>query len=186
MSEVKDKTEVVTKSQSLQDMELELKQLEIAAKKAELEDLKERLAERQMKRETKAQRSKVNGDVLKQTENINKQAQSRCNHRKGGNGAEGVILGKGDDPQYAVIKHQFCNQDIWVRCLRCGKTWKPPIESEHTVNGKLDSESFNKVLREYHEAVEYNTRNAMSKAIQYAYSDGGKHFRNTMANTNLR
>lgn len=185
MADEKEKDVVVTK-QTLQEMELELKQLEISAKKAELEDLKERLAERQMKRENKEQRSKTNGATLKQNKQINDSAQKRCNHRKGGNGAEGVVGGKGDDPQYCVMKHMFCNQDIWVRCLRCGKTWKPPVESTYTVNGKVDTEAFNKSLNEYQVAVEYNTRNAMSKSIQYSFSDGGKYFREVTANSDLR
>ena len=179
-----------------QEMEMEMRKLELEAKRLELIDLQERVDERKMKRENKAQRSRINGDTLRQNQEKDKQAQAACNHRKGGNGADGIVQGKGDDPQYAVLKHQFGNGDIWVRCLRCGKTWKPPIKDSFYFDkrgvavapkdGEFNAEKFEKAQREYADAVAFQTRNVMSGSIRYAFSDGGAYFRKVMENTNLR
>lgn len=195
MADNKEVKEIKPK-QSVTDMEAEIKALELEAKRLELIDLKERIDERKMKRENKDSRSKMNGTVLTQNAAQLKAAQARCNHKKGGNGAEGIIQGQGDDPQHAVLKHQFGNGDIWVRCLRCGKTWKPPIEEEYYFNengvsvapadGTFDQAQFDKTLREYNEAVGFQTRNVMSGSIQYRFGDGGKIFRKVMKDTTLR
>lgn len=36
------------------------------------------------------------------------------------------MLTGGDSQQYAVIKHRMIDGNLWVRCLRCSKTWVPP------------------------------------------------------------
>lgn len=49
--------------------------------------------------------------------------QARCNHRKGGTGAEAFISGQGASPIYCVIKHKMPNNTYSVFCQRCGKEW---------------------------------------------------------------
>ncbi len=163
-----------------------VKELNLRKLEAENQDLEERLAEREMKRETKRQRSTNNGTVLRQIAASEKAAQDHCNHKKGGSGAEGFIGGQGDDSQYAILKHRMPNGDVWVRCLRCGKTWKPPVEENFTVKGKLDEEAYNAAQHEYELAVAFQTRNQMSSSIQFRFSDGGKFFRKTTKDVSLR
>jgi hypothetical protein len=179
--EVKQTTEGTPSSYDKRIQELNLRKAE-----AELQDLEERLAEREMKRETKRQRSVTNGITLNQIKNNNKAVQDHCNHRKGGNGAEGVVGGQGDDSQYAVLKHRMFNNDLWVRCLRCGKTWKPPIKEEFTVNGKVDEDAFIRAQRDYQEAVAFQTRNQTSGSVQFRFSDGGEDSRRKMKDVTLR
>lgn len=179
--EVKKKQSVAEMDAEIKALELEAKRLEVAEKKANLQDLQERLDERQLKRENKQSLALTNGATLKQTEANNAAAQKRCNHRKGGNGAQGILLGQGDDTNYAVLKHTFANGDTWVRCLRCGKTWKPPIRA----NFKTE-EDYLSAHVSYKTALEYQTRNIPSGSIQYRFSDNGEHFREAMANTTLR
>src|SRR5690348_10930914 len=81
----------------IERLELEAKQLEVELKKADLIDVRERLAERAIKRETIGERSRINGNTLRQLKQADEARQKRCNHKKGGNGAEGVVLGRGDD-----------------------------------------------------------------------------------------
>jgi hypothetical protein len=164
-------------------LQLELKALELQVKEREanLQDLEERLAERELKRENKRQRSLTNGATLKQTENDTLLAQKRCNHRKGGTGAEGVVGGKGDSPHYSVLKHTFANGDLWVRCLRCGKTWKPPVAEWY----KTEAE-FLKATVEYETAVNFQTLNIPSGAVQFRFSDNGAYYREVTRNTTLR
>ena len=162
-------------------LEFEAKQLEIKERKAHLQDLEEQLANRELLRETKRQRSITNGATLNQLAAIDKAQQSRCNHKKGGNGAQGVVGGQGDDSQYAVIKHTFGNGDMWVRCLRCGKTWKPPIRSHFA-----KEEDYLKAVVAYETAINFQTRNVPSSSVQFRFSDNGEYYRKVTENSKLR
>ena len=161
--------------------ELETKKLEILVQQANLQDIQERLAERELAREQKRQKSLSNGLILKQNAAAETAHQRKCNHRKGGNGAAGVVGGQGDDTQYAVLKHTFANGDMWVRCLRCGKTWKPPIEEAF----KTEAEFLAAVVV-YETAKNFQTRNVTSGSCQFRFSDGGKHYREVTQNSTLR
>lgn len=165
----------------LKKLELEAKRLEVLERKAHLEDLTEQLAERELRRETKRQRSLTNGATLKQLADGDHIAQSRCNHKKGGNGVNGVIGGQGDDSQYAVLKHIFANGDMWIRCLRCGKTWKPPVKSQYK-----NERDFLLAEVDYKTAVNFQTRNVTSGSVQFRFSDNGEYYRQVTANSNLR
>jgi len=171
---------------SPEEFEKKRQRLELRRLEADTQDIEERLAEREMKRETKRQRSINNGQTLRQIEASTKAVQEHCNHKKGGSGAQGFIAGEGDDSQYSVLKHRMPMGDVWVRCLRCGKTWKPPVESKYTVKGKFDQDAFNAAVREYESAVAFQTRNQTSGSIQFRASDGGKHFREVTKDVNLR
>jgi hypothetical protein len=165
----------------LKQLALENAKLELQEKTLNLQDLQERLAERGMKRENRLQRSVINGQTLKQLSAIDKATQNRCNHKKGGNGAQGVVGGKGDDSQYAVLKHTFANGDMWVRCLRCGKTWKPPVRRAY----KTD-EAYKGAWAVYEEAKEFQTRNTPSSAYLFRYSDNGEFYREATEATTLK
>lgn len=175
------KEELVSADLEIKKLEAKRLELEILEKEANLQDIRERLAERELGRESRRQRSLGNGAILKQIEASEKAHQRRCNHRKGGNGAEGVIGGQGDDTQHAVLKHVFANGDMWVRCLRCGKTWKPPIKDEYA-----NEESYLKAVAEYHAATQFQTRNVTSKAVIFGFSDNGQYYRDVTRNTTLR
>lgn len=191
---MEDTNETPKKRMSDTEYEEKRRELELRKLEAEGQDLQERLDEREMKRETKRQKSLNNGTILNQIAANEKANQDHCNHKKGGSGAEGFIGGQGDDAQYAVLKHRMPNGDVWVRCLRCGKTWKPPIEEQHTFNakgvvdpkGKFSQESFDAAQHEYERAVAFTTRNQMSGSIQFRFSDGGKHFRKVTKDASLR
>lgn len=155
--------------------------LELQEKAANVQDLQERLAERELRRETKRQRSMTNGATIKALASNDAAAQKRCNHRKGGNGVHGVVGGQGDDSQYAVLKHTFANSDLWIRCLRCGKTWKPPVKELYKTEQDLL-----KAVVEYETAVNFQTRNVASGSVQFRFSDNGNYYREVTAHTNLR
>lgn len=181
---------IVTKlsPQSVSELDMELKQLELQTAKlillertANLQDVQERLAEREMVRDTKRQRSYTNGQTLKQMAQADKAYQLRCNHRKGGNGVTGVIGGQGDDSQYAIIQHTNCNGDAWIRCLRCAKTWKPVLPSWYETK-----EGYDGAMAEYNAAKNFQTRNVPSSSYAYKFSDGGTYYREVTRDGNLR
>jgi hypothetical protein len=142
--------------------ELEIKRLELLEREANLQDLQERLDERQLKRKGRGDVFRGHGQNLRQDAVNRKAKQEICNHHKGGDGAQGVIGGQGDDTQYCVLRHTMGNGDIWQRCLRCGKTWKYPVKASYTVGDKLNEAAYNSALSEYHIALKYPTRNHTS------------------------
>lgn len=170
-----------TEQIELERLTLEEKRLAVEFQKAQLEDMRERLDERGLKRDLSRQRSLTNGQTLKQLKDNDEKVQKRCNHHKGGNGMSGYINGQGDDPQYAVIKHKITNGDLWIRCMRCGKTWKPPLPSEHKT-----TEEFQQAQLEYQAAMNFPTRNVTSSSIVFQFSDGGKQFREQNKDVTLR
>lgn len=181
----KDTTKVTSKVETMQAeliaLELESKRLEIQEKNLNLEDLQNRIDERKLKRETIRQVSITNGSSLKAIAEDDNKSQRRCNHRKGGNGATGVVAGQGDSLDYAVIKHVMLNGDTWVRCQRCGKTWKPPIKADHKTDEAYALAEF-----EYNRAKDFPTKNSTSSAYQFRFSDNGAYFREVTRYTTLR
>lgn len=185
-----DKIELETKKLLLETakFDLENQQLTLRTKRAEAQDIEERLAERELKRETNRQKALTNGQTLKQIESNEKAHQKKCNHRKGGNGAAGVVGGKGDSTDYAVIKHTFAHGDTWVRCQRCGKTWKPPVKSQYTNSetSKFDDYGFESAMRIYENALEFQTKNITSAGVPFRFSDDGEHYREQTKSVSLR
>jgi hypothetical protein len=111
--------------------------------------------------------AKTRGCVLAQLDRSLVKRQNVCTHRKGGvisnikdPAAINHALSHGTAMSYAVIKHQMINRDIWVRCLRCGKWWKPPCRSEYN----LDRDYW-KAMFEYETALEFPTNNTMSGSV---------------------
>jgi len=106
--------------------------------------------------------------------------QERCNHRKGGNGAQGLLTGQGDSSDYAVIKHMMANGDWWIHCLRCHKWWIPPMESDFETAAGYEG-----AFKEYQAALNFPTKNIPSKSVTFGWGKGvGKsYFREQMRYT---
>jgi hypothetical protein len=165
----------------LKRLELETAKLVLLERTANLQDVQERLAEREMIRDTKRQRSITNGQTLRQIAAADLAKERRCNHRKGGNGANGVLGGQGDDSQHAVVDHMFCNGDRWLKCMRCGRTWKPVLRHWfETEVGYLGA------VAEYEAAKNMQTRNSPSSSYVFKFSDGGDYYREITRGTTLR
>jgi hypothetical protein len=165
----------------LEAAELELKNLEILERRANIEDLNERLDERKNRRLAVRMTSVTNGQTLNAIAKEQEQMQRRCNHRKGGNGAAGVMSGQGDSLWFALMKHRMLNGDVWIRCMRCGKTWKPPVKSMFA-----DEAKYQAAVAEYEAAKLMPTNNSPSSSYAFSFSDGGQYFREVTASTNLR
>lgn len=173
--------------QTEQEMREAILALELEAKQLEVAERRDQVNDRKVKRENKESEARTKGTSLKSIESGNQQAQKRCSHKKGGNGLMALVKG-GTDAQYSVIKHTFHNGDKWVICQRCGKSWKPPIESQFTdlKTGVFDERGFEKQKAEYERALEFDTRNSDSGGVMFKYSDGGAFARETMATTQVK
>jgi hypothetical protein len=116
-----------------------------------------------------------------------------------------VLHTGGNKEQYAVIKHQMINGDIWILCLRCAKTWKPPVEKDFFFDeqgknvapqdGLFSRAKFEQAQFEYLQAVNFNTNNSMSTSVQCRFQyadekgrliDAADKYRENVSSSNLR
>jgi len=157
-------------------------QLAIAERKLNSQDIQARLDDRALKSNDHGAKARINGAAIADKNRTQKKSEEKCNHRKGGNGQAGYVGGQGDDSQYAVMKHTFCNGDINVRCMRCGKTWKPPIAADYGD----DREAYLDAYADYKTACNFPTRNTGSSSVLFGYSDNGAFYREQTRHTTMR
>ena len=201
----------------------EIAYLEVQIKKAQLADLELQKQERKMNiqvatrtvdsYELKEQQRKENresqGLTFAQQKRTDESKQAMCTHKKGGIVTPRdmrVLSTGGNGQQYAIIKHQMINGDFWIRCLRCGKTWCPPVKENFYFNkkgrvvppkdGEFDMEKFKEAIGKYQQAVNFETNNTASGSVQCKFSrfneetgewiDASKEYRDALKDTNLR
>lgn len=195
-------------SAELEATELELKQLELQIKRAQLaaveadladkelakaerkfnaENMQQLRDEREVSKQTKAMRAISQGQSLRATTQGEEAHQNKCTHRKGGNGIQGFMQGKGQKDDHCFQKHMFANGDVWQRCLRCSKTWKPPVRLDFTaVDGTFNQAGYDLAKQVYNAALSLSTNSVMSAGTQWRFSDDGEHYRATTRSVNLR
>lgn len=199
--------ELAIKKAQLEDIELQKQE-----RKFNLADLRARIDDRELKTLQKQNDREAQGRTFASQRAADAARQKACTHRKGGSVSPrdmSVLNTGGNSEQYAVIKHQMINGDIWVRCLRCGKTWSPPLEANFFfyANGKqapsdgaqagvFDKPKFDKAWDEYRLAVQFSTRNGMSASVQCKFTvydpvsdkfvDASDIYRERLASTTLR
>src|SRR5271157_3385060 len=111
---------------------LEALELEQKERTYHIQDLQATISERDIKEKQRKENREAQGKTFAQEEATDLYRWSVCTHKKGGTASQRdmrCISTGGNSAQYAVIKHQMINGDLWVRCLRCGKTWCPPVEA---------------------------------------------------------
>jgi hypothetical protein len=193
----------------LKGQELEAKQLEVQERQYHIKDLKSKILDREIREKQLREDREMQGRSIAQIDATDKYQQSKCTHRKGGMASSRdvrVLATGGNSNQYAVIKHQMINGDIWVRCLRCGKTWSPPVERNYFFDDKgrqvaPGDGTFNKTkyvadVEKYQMATMFETNNSMSASVQCRFFkvdeetgkilDGAEDYRNNIASTTLR
>lgn len=214
---------VVDLDRAIKEAELQAKQLELQLKKQSFEaqtleieerkyhikDLKSRLADRDIREKQLLEDREQQGRTFAQQDATDRYRFSICTHRKGGIVTprdQRVLTTGGNGQQYAIMKHQMINGDIWVRCLRCGKTWSPPVEKNFFFDatgrnvapqdGQFNRAKFEQSQVEYTRATMFETNNSMSTSVQCRFSrfdldakrvvDAADTYRENIASTNLR
>lgn len=114
-------------------MKLFVKWLRLVFSKRGFQALVDNWQSYRTRHEQRIARLKTQGMILNQMENVRASARNRCNHRRGGTILRGEKVNKdfftvGDSPRFALIKHTFPWGETWMRCMRCGKWWKPGDE----------------------------------------------------------
>ena len=196
--------ELSIKKAQLSDIKLQQQEREL-----NLRDLRERIGDRETRAKQKDLDRKQQGITFAQQRASDEAKQASCTHNKGGTVSQRdlhVLSTGGNSVQYAVIKHQMINGDFWVRCLRCGKTWLPPVRENYCFNAKgkrvaprdgtFSAEKFAAAEAEYLRAVQFETNNSPSGSVQCRFSkwdaesdqwvDATKDYRGVVKNTNLR
>lgn len=214
-------THLTAEQRELIALELEAKRLEVQLKKQQLEgmqleqqerqynvqDLKARIADRNLREKQVQEDRQSQGRTFAQDEAQDKLRWRICTHKKGGVVTPRdlrVLHTGGNKEQYAVIKHQMINGDIWVLCLRCAKTWKPPVEKDFFFDekgrvvapqdGSFNREKFEQAQFDYLQAVNFNTNNSMSTSVQCRFTelkdgksyDAADKYRELVSSSNLR
>jgi hypothetical protein len=90
----------------------------------QLEETQERVNEMRRIKAARVQRAASRERDIQRDRALTKARQDACWHKKGGKGVE--MLLRGNDHNFAVIKHQLCHGPIIIVCQRCGKVVEPP------------------------------------------------------------
>jgi hypothetical protein len=214
-------SELSPEQKELIALELEARRLEVELKKQQMEglkleqeerkyhikDLKASISERDSKELQKKEDRESQGRTMKNIELQEKLQQKLCTHGKGGTVSTRdmrVLKTGGDDNKKAIIKHQMINGDIWILCLRCAKTWKPPVKRDFFFDikgnavaekdGVFDAAKFQQANFEYHQALSMPTSNSMSTSVQCRFtrfegetaSDATEWYRDLVGASSLR
>jgi hypothetical protein len=108
--------EIEERKQALESKKLndELVRLQLAEKKSEVE----------MKRNNKERGKRDADEAIAKL----REMQARCNHHLGGEGELAIVYGQGDmERPTAISGIQFTDQNILLRCNRCGKKWSQAV-----------------------------------------------------------
>jgi len=196
--------ELSIKRAQLADLELQKQERELS-----IEEKRGTIADRVTKQKQKSMDREQQGKVFAAQKREDDAKQSACTHKKGGVVSQRnlqVLSTGGNSPQFAVIKHQMINGDLWVRCLRCGKTWLPPVKDNFYFNAKgklvapvdgvFSQEKFEKAASEYRTAVAFETNNTSSGSVICKFSkwdekseqwvDATNDYRQYVKSSNLR
>lgn len=103
----------------------ELNALMMEEKRLDLEIKRDTVSKIKSQRQSALDQARAKMIATKQFLAQREASQRACNHRKGGQGAEGLIRGQGTSAMYSVIKHRLPNNRLWVLCTRCFKEWHP-------------------------------------------------------------
>lgn len=99
-----------------------------------LRNIKESLADRELKTMQRQEDRESQGRTFAQQSAQDAGRQGACSHKKGGIVSPRnlqVLHTGGNGNMFAVIKHRMINGDLWVRCQRCNKTWTPPVKENY-------------------------------------------------------
>ena len=196
-------------SLELKKAELEAKLLEKQEREYHIKDLKARLADRDIAEKQTQEDREQQGRTFAQQDATDAYRYRICTHKKGGIVTPRdmrVLTTGGNNVQYAIMKHQMINGDIWVRCLRCGNTWAPPVEKNFFFDAKgkqvapqdgtFDKARFEQAREVYLRATMFETNNSMSGSVQCRFStydvesgkmvDAADKYRENIASTTLR
>ena len=127
----------------------------------QLEETRERVHQIRSKRSSRIRRMESRERSLDDQRRREKFMQDNCLHKKGGKGVEGRF--KGNDANYAVVKHTLSHGPTIVICQRCFKIWEAPNTALNTKKASVEErKEYKRLYEEYTTALNYPTDNEPS------------------------
>jgi hypothetical protein len=127
----------------------------------QLEETRERVAEMRRNKASRLQRVLSRERDLARDAALTKARQDTCWHKKGGKGIESML--RGNDHNYAVVKHQLGHGPIIIVCQRCGKDVRPPDPALNARSATAQEKAeYKRLYDEYQVWLNLPTDNTMS------------------------
>jgi hypothetical protein len=127
----------------------------------QLEEMRERVTEMRENKARRLQRVANRDRDIMRDRALTKARQDACWHKKGGKGVESLL--RGNDHNYAVVKHQLCHGPIIIICQRCWKVVEPPDPALNARKASAEQKAeYKRLYNEYMEWLNLPTDNVMS------------------------
>lgn len=127
----------------------------------QLEETQERIKQMRERKESNRRRLLSRDTDVRNANARLKAQQDACWHKKGGKGVE--MLSRGNDHNYAVVKHQLCHGPIIIICQRCSKVVEPPPLELNTKKATAEQKAeYRRLYEEYQWWLNLPTDNEMS------------------------
>ena len=171
VKKLKDKELMEAENSSLTNDQLQRKLMliDIESRVSQAELTRHQTAQFKMKQAEQKDKFWSRGRELKNTAASQKKHQDGCSHRKGGRGIEALQKGGTDASDHSLIKHLLPWNEWYIRCQRCGKTWKPPHAEDYDLKTPEGKESFEQAKVDYKWATDAPTGNTASTGITFQY-----------------
>lgn len=140
---------------SLKELQAENLRIQNDHLKEQTEFYREQNEQSRARRNERARMHATQEETLAANRKLEAASQRNCNHKKGGKGDD-LVNNHGNDPNFAVIKHQYPWGEWSVFCTRCFADWRP----WHTEKNHPTGIAFKT-------AFEWPTDNAASGSCQF-------------------
>jgi hypothetical protein len=166
--------------------------IDIESRVSQAELTRHQTAQFKMKQAEQKDKFWSRGRELENTKRSQHKHQDQCSHKKGGRGIESLQKGGTDASDHAIIHHLLPNNEWWLRCTRCGKTWRPPYAEDFDLKTADGKEAFEKAKTDYQWALNAPTNNQPSSGITFQHHSedddktAKKFVKDVMRDVNLR
>jgi hypothetical protein len=130
----------------------ELESLELEERRFRVRELRSQQAQRRMHAATTEQ-------TLSNEREQKRRTVAGCSHRKGGKGSE--MWFRGNDANFAVVKHILSHGPMIVVCQRCGNEWMMPEPLKRGATLE-ERQAYVQAVKEFQWAVNLPTDNTTS------------------------
>ena len=154
---------------SNEQLQRKLMLIDIESRASQAELTRHQTAQFKMKQAENKDKFLSRGRELENTKRSQKKHQDNCSHRKGGRGIEALQKGGTDASDHSLIKHLLPHNEWFVRCQRCGKTWRPPHAEDFDLKTADGKAAFEQAKSEYKWAMEAPTNNIPSTGITFKH-----------------
>ena len=172
VKKLNDKQLMEAENSSLTNDQLQRKLMliDIESRVSQAELTRHQTAQFKMKQAEQKDKFWSRGRELRNTEASQKKHQEGCSHRKGGRGIEALQRGGTDASDHSLIKHLLPWNEWYIRCQRCGRTWKPTHAEDYDLTTPEGKAAFEQAKIDYKWAMDAPTNNSSSSGITFRHT----------------